>query len=102
MAAGVVGTSRGLLQELDRLEIYQLKVMMCDAVSAARRTPPAPPPSHLAVAEVIIGGNPVMASETMRNHLEQSQLVYGFIRWYCEQRLAAIAETDNDPDAVSA
>jgi DNA-binding GntR family transcriptional regulator len=74
--------SRRLRAELERLDIYHMKVMMCEAVSAARRHSPAPPPSHEEVANVILEGRSPQAGELMRSHLTRSDVVFGFLDWY--------------------
>ena len=77
-----------LRSELDRLDIYHLKVMMSDAVSAARRQPPKAPPNHVEVAQAILAGRASRAGELMRAHLNRSSVVYGFVTWYRRTRLS--------------
>lgn len=72
---------------LDRLSIYHIKVQLCEAVSAAAQKPPSAPPDHQAVARAIATGDPGIAEVAMREHLENSERAYGFVRWYRQYRL---------------
>ncbi len=71
-----------LREELDRLNIYYIKMVICEAVSAAAQTPPVPPPDHQTLARTIIAGPPETAENCMREHLESSTSLYGFVQWY--------------------
>ncbi len=71
-----------LRRELDRLDIYYTKLAICEAVEAARKSPPTPPPSHEALARTIGAGDVNAAEQCMRRHLEAGKGMYGFVRWY--------------------
>ena len=71
-----------LREELDRLNIYHIKLAVCEAVSAARKEPPELPPDHVEVARAVISRDPVQAERAMRHHLERSRGLYGFTEWY--------------------
>ncbi len=71
-----------LREELDRLNIYYIKMVICEAVSAAAQKPPIPPPDHQTLARIIISGPPEQAENCMRTHLENSTSLYGFAQWY--------------------
>jgi DNA-binding FadR family transcriptional regulator len=73
---------RRLREELDRLNIYYIKMVICEAVSAAAQVPPTPPPDHQTLARTIIAGPPEEAERCMREHLENSISLYGFVQWY--------------------
>ncbi|NLX06370.1 MAG: GntR family transcriptional regulator [Phycisphaerae bacterium] len=70
-----------LRHELGRLDIYRLKLSRCEAVEAAAKTPPEPPPDHQAVAQAVASGDVAAAERTMRAHLECSGTMYGFVTW---------------------
>jgi DNA-binding GntR family transcriptional regulator len=71
-----------LRAELDRLNIFQVKLAVCEAVSAAMKTPPQPPPTHEELAAAIAEGPGERAEQCMRDHLEKSTAMYGFTQWY--------------------
>jgi DNA-binding GntR family transcriptional regulator len=73
---------RRLREELDRLNIYYIKMVICEAVSAATQKPPFPPPDHQTLAQAILSGPPEEAEKCMREHLENSTSLYGFVQWY--------------------
>ena len=75
-----------LHREMERLDIYNIKVDLCEAVKAAAIEPTTPPPDHVALAEAVLSGDADAAERTMRHHLLDSRTVAGFMRWYRTQR----------------
>ena len=75
-----------LHREMARLDIYHIKVDLCEAVEAAAIEQPALPPDHVALVEAVLSGDPDVAERTMRHHLLDSRTVAGFMRWYRAQR----------------
>jgi GntR family transcriptional regulator, vanillate catabolism transcriptional regulator len=81
---GDLSRCKKLRMELDRLNIFQIKQMVCETVSAAAKTPSIAPPSHVELAKGIIRNDPDKAERLMRHHLEGSMQMYGFVQWYRE------------------
>jgi len=77
---------RQLRVDLERLNIYDLKLHLCEAVHAAAQNPPNPPPNHETLAKVIAHGSADEAEHSMRAHLQDNSTVYGFVQWYCRKR----------------
>ena len=75
-----------LKKELERMNIYRVKVAMCEAIRASAKKPPAPPPDHRRLARTIIAGPPARAEQVMREHLEHAYVLYGFLAWYRQSR----------------
>lgn len=71
-----------LKKELERMNVYRVKVAMCEAMRASAQKSPVPPPDHRHLVETIIAGPPARAEQCMREHLEHSCVLYGFLEWY--------------------
>lgn len=81
---GDLSRCRKLRMELERLNIFHIKQMICESVSAAAKKPPIDPTTHMELAQGIIQGDPENAEKLMRQHLEDAGKIYGFVQWYRE------------------
>jgi len=75
-----------LEKELERMNIYRVKMAMCESVRIAAKNSPIPPPDHRRLTKAIIAGPPGRAEQSMRDHLERSRVLYGFLEWYRGQQ----------------
>ena len=72
--------------ELKRIDIFHLKMFLCDAVAIVQMLVPQPVPvTHEQLAQTLISGIPDEAETCMRKHLQSSWQISGFIRWYMSQ-----------------
>lgn len=89
LLADLCGCPR-LRRELDRLNIYRVKLLLCESVSAAALPAPAAPRrDHQILAQAVIKGPPERAEQRMREHLERGGGIYGFVQWYRKTHLSA-------------
>lgn len=71
-----------LRRELERLDIFRVKVTVCEVVAASVQTSPTRAPDHRDLIETLASGDPDKAEHCMRTHLELAPGFYGFLKWY--------------------
>lgn len=89
LALGTICGCDKLCAELDKLNIYYLKLAVCEFVSIPAQPDLSSTPDHRTLIKTIIAGNPEQAESRMREHLESSVQTVKFIAWYRQMRLPA-------------
>ncbi len=75
-----------LEQELQRLEVFHLKLRLCEAVNlVATVKAPRTSPNHRGLVKAIAAGDPDEAEVQMRRHIEGSRAIAGFMEAYRKQ-----------------
>jgi DNA-binding GntR family transcriptional regulator len=78
-----------LRSELEKLNIYYLKLAVHETVPMQERPPLSSTPDHRTLVKAIMAGDPEKAERRMREHLENSALTARFMAWYRQTRLPA-------------